>query len=62
MVTDVHQQRRFYRLNTGRAAQYENLKPHVPSPEDWCVSQDMEGPEYLVVEPASEVNEKCTRE
>ena len=37
MVTEVHQQGRFYRLSTGRAAHYENLKPHVPSPENWCV-------------------------
>ena len=33
MITEVHQQGRFYRLSTGRAAHYENLKPHVPSPE-----------------------------
>ena len=34
MITEVHQQGGFYRLSTGRAAHYENLKPHVPSPED----------------------------
>ena len=34
MITEVHQQGRFYRLSTGRSAHYENLKPHVPSPED----------------------------
>ena len=34
LITEVHQQGRFYRLSTGRAAHYENLKPHVPSPED----------------------------
>ena len=62
MITEVHQQGRFYRLSTGRAAQYENLKPHVPSPEDWCVPQNMEGLEYLLVEPACEVNEKGIRE
>ena len=62
MITEVHQQGRFYRLSTGRAAHYENLKPHVPSPEDWCLPRDMEGLEYLVVEPACEVNEKGTRE
>ena len=54
----VHQQERFYRLSTGRAAHYENLKPHVPSPEDWCIPKDMEGLEYL----ACEVNERGTRE
>ena len=44
-------------------AHYENLKPHVPSPEDWwCVPQNMEGLEYLIVERACEVNEKGTRE
>ena len=62
MITEVHQQGRFYRLSTGRAAHYEKLKPHVPSPEDWCVPQNMEGLEYLLVEPACEVNEKGTRE
>ena len=62
MITEVHQQGRFYRLSTGRAAHYENLKPHVPSQEDWCVPQNMEGLDYLLVEPACEVNEKGTRE
>ena len=28
MITEVHQQGRFYRLSTGRAAHYEILKPH----------------------------------
>ena len=62
MISVVHQQGRVYRLSTGRAAHYENLKPRVPSPEDWCVPQNMEGLEYLLVEPACEVNEKGTRE
>ena len=59
MITEVHQQGRFYRLSTGRAAHYENLKTHVPSPEDWCVPQNMEELEYLLLEPACEVNEKA---
>ena len=62
MITEVNQQGRFYRLSTGHAAHHENLKPHVPSPEDWSVPQNMEGLEYLLVEPACEVNEKGTRE
>ena len=62
MITEVHQQGRFYRLSTGRAAHNENLKTHVPSPEDWCVPKNMEELEYLLVEPACEVNEKGTRE
>ena len=62
MITEVHQLGRFYRMSTGRAAHYENLKPHVPSPEDWCVPQNMDGLEYLLVEPGCEVNEKGTRE
>ena len=62
MITEVHQQGRFYRLSTGSAEPYENLQPHVPSPVDWCVPQNMEGLEYLLVEPACEVNEKGTRE
>ena len=51
-ITEVHQQGRFCRLSTARAAHYENMKPHVPSSEDWCVPQNMEGLEYLLVEPA----------
>ena len=35
MIMKGHQQGRFYRLSTGRATDYENLKPQVPSPEDW---------------------------
>ena len=58
MITEVHQQGRFYRLSTGRAAHYENLKPHVPSLEDWCIPQDMEGLEYLLVDPECELNER----
>ena len=34
----------------------------LPSPEDRYVPQNMEGIEYLLVEPACEVNEKGTRE
>ena len=62
MITEVHQQGRFYRLSTGRAANYENLKPHVPFPEDWCVPQNIERLEYLLVQQACEVNEKGIRE
>ena len=62
LITGVHQQEWFYRMSTGRAAHYENLKPHVPSPENWCVPQHMEILEYLLVEPACEVNEKGTIE
>ena len=62
MITEVNEQGRFYRLSTVRAAHYENLKHQVPSPEDWCAPQKMKGLEYLLVEPASEVNEKGTRE
>ena len=36
MITEVHQEGRFYRLSTDRAAHYENIKPHNPSTEDWC--------------------------
>ena len=32
MVTEVHQQGRFYRLSTGCAEHYEKMRPHVPSP------------------------------
>ena len=62
MISEVHQQGRFYRLSPGLAAHYENLKSQVPSPEDWCVPQNIEELEYLLVEQACEVNEKGTKE
>ena len=52
---------RFYRLSTGRAAHYENIKPHNPSTEDLCIPADMKEGDYLMMEPACEVNEKGTR-
>ena len=42
MITEVHQEGRFYRLSTDRAAHYENNKPHNPSTEDWCIPADIE--------------------
>ena len=62
MITEVHQEGRFYRLRTGRAAHYENIKPHNPSTEDWCIPADMEEGDYLMMDPACEVNEKGIRE
>ena len=62
MITEVHQEERFYRLSNGRAAHYENIKPHNPSTEDWCIPADMEKGDYLMMDPACEVNEKGTRE
>ena len=62
MITEVHQEGRFYRLSTGRAAHYETIKPHNPSTEDWCIPADMEQGDYLMMDPACEVNEKGTRE
>ena len=58
----MHQEGRFYRLSTGQAAHYENIKPHNPSTEDWCIPADMEEGDYLMMNPACEVNEKGTRE
>ena len=62
MITEVHQEARFYRMSTGRAAHYENIKPHNPSTEDWCIPADLEEGGYLMMDPACEVNEKGTRE
>ena len=62
MITEVHQTGRFYRLSTGRAAHYENIKPNNTSTEDWCKPADMEEGDYLMMEPACDVNEKGTRE
>ena len=61
MITEVQQEGRFYRLSTGRAAHNENFKPHNPSTEDWCIPADMEEGDYLMMDPACEVNEKGTR-
>ena len=61
-ITDVHQGGRFYRLSTGRAAHYENIKPHNASSEDWCIPADMQEGDYLIVDPACEVNERGTRD
>ena len=62
MITEVHQEGRFYKLSTGRAAHYEKIKPHNPLTEDWCIPADMEEGDYLMMDPACEVNEKGTRE
>ena len=45
MITEVHHEGRFYRLNTGRDAHFENIKPHNPSTEDlktWCILEDLD--------------------
>ena len=62
MEGTIHQQGRFYRTNTLRAAHFENIKPQNPSTEDWCIPEDMEEGDYLMMDPACEVNEKGTRE
>ena len=62
MITEGHQEGRSYRLSTGRAAHYENIKPHNPSTEDWCKPADMEEGDYSMMHTACEVNEKVTRE
>ena len=62
MITEVHQEGRWNILSTGRANHYENIKPHNPSTEDWCIPADMEEGDYLMMDPACEVNEKGTRE
>ena len=62
MITEVHQEGRFYRLSTGRTAHYENNNSHNPSTEDWCMPADMEEGDYLIMDPACEVNEKGTKE
>ena len=61
MITEVHQEGRFYKPSTGRAAHYENIKPHNPSREDWCIPADMEEGIMMRMNPACEVNEKATR-
>ena len=60
--TELHQGVRFYRLGTGRAAQYENIQPQNASLEDWCIPAEMHDEDYLIVFPAREVNERGTRQ
>ena len=62
MITEVHQEGRFHRLSTGRAAHFENIKPHNPSTENWCIPEDMEEGNHLMMDPACEVNDKGTRD
>ena len=62
IITELHQDGRFYRLSSGRAAHYETIKPPNPSTEDWCIPADMEEGDYLMMDPTCEVNEKVTRE
>ena len=54
-ITEVHQGCRFYRLSAGRAAHYENIKPHN-------APVDMQERDCLIVDPACEVNERGTRD
>ena len=62
MIKELHEEGRFHRLSTGRAAHYENIKPHNPLTEGWCIPADMEEGDYLMMDPVCEVNEKGTRE
>ena len=61
-ITEVHQEGRFYWFSIGRAAHYKNIKPRNASSEDWCIPPDMQEGDYLIVEPACEVNERGTRD
>ena len=36
--------------------------PHNASSEDWCIPADMQEGDYLIVDPACEVNERGTRD
>ena len=49
-------------MSTGRAAHYENIKPHNASSEDRCIPAVMQEGDYLIVEPACELNERGTRD
>ena len=56
MITEVHQDKRCYRLSTGRAAHFDKIKPPNPSREDRAIPKDMEEGDYLMMDPACEVN------
>ena len=53
-MTEVHQGGRFYH--------YENIKPHNASSEDRCIPADMQEGDYLIVDPACEMNERGSRD
>ena len=61
MITVVHKEGRFKILSSGRAAHIENNKPQNPFREDWCITEDMEEGDYLMMDPACKVNEKGSR-
>ena len=62
MITEVHQEGRFYRLSTGPSRPLREHQATQSSTEDWCIPADMEEGDYLMMDPACEVNEKGTRE
>ena len=53
---------RFYRLSTGLATHCENIKRRNASSVDWCTPTDKHDEDYLIVDPACEVNERGTRD
>ena len=61
-ITEVHQGGRFYRLSTGSAAHCENIKPHNASSKEWLIPADMQEDDYLIVDPAFELNEMAKRQ
>ena len=52
----------FLDYGSAPATHYEKIKLHNPSTEYWCIPADMEKGDYLMMDPACEVNEKGTRE
>ena len=58
----MHQGDHFYWLSTEQAVHYEKIKPHNASWNDWCIPDDMHDEDYLIVDPACELNERCTRD
>ena len=61
-ITEVSQGGRFCRLSTGRAAHFENLKPHNASSEDCGIPADMHDADYLIADPVGKVNERGTQD
>ena len=49
MITEVHQEGNFYRLTTGRAEHFENVKPYNSSKKDWCIPKDMDEGDYVMM-------------
>ena len=68
MIRRQHELNDLCRRNTQQAQVrqkfywYENINPNNASSEDWCIPRDMHDADYLIVDPACELNERGMRD